>query len=116
MAIRFRKERGALPWECYWNNPLTRKRECAYFETRKEAQKYDSLVKHRLRFERESFQKEENEKGTENLTLEAAYLLYLKQKQFTKKVWNGNLTRCGFCLNAWGRLHCLTSQQQTLKA
>ena len=87
MAIRYRKGR-ASPWQCYWNNPLTGKRECANFATRHEAEKHDSLIKHRLRFDRESFRKEEKESETEKkneLTLEAAYLLYLRQKQFTKK-------------------------------
>ena len=83
MAVRERKGR-ASPWQCYWNNPLTGKRECANFATRKEAEKYDSLIKHRLRFERESFQMEE-EKESAELTLEACYLQYLKEKQFTRK-------------------------------
>ena len=87
MAIRYRKGR-ASPWQCYWNNPLTGKRECANFATRHEAEKHDSLIKHRLRFDRESFQREteeENEKDERGLTLEAAYLLYLRHKQFTRK-------------------------------
>ncbi|MGE9985408.1 tyrosine-type recombinase/integrase [Desulfovibrio sp. SGI.169] len=85
MAIRYRKGR-ALPWQCYWNNPLTKKRECANFLTEEDAKKYDSLIKHRIRFERESFKKEEEEPEEKQtvLTLEGAYLLYLKQKQFSK--------------------------------
>ena len=38
MAIRERKGR-ASPWQCYWNNPITGKRECANFATRLEAEK-----------------------------------------------------------------------------
>lgn len=86
MAIRYRKGR-ASPWQCYWNNPLTGKRECANFITQHEAEKHDSLIKHRIKFDRESFrkeEKEEHEEKTEALTLEGAYLLYLKQKQFNK--------------------------------
>lgn len=83
MAVRERKGR-ASPWQCYWNNPLTGKRECANFATRQEAEKHDSLIKHRIKFERESFQREEEKEATE-LTLEACYLEYLKQKQFTQK-------------------------------
>ena len=41
MAIRYRKGR-ASPWQCYWNNPLTGKRECANFGTQHEAEKHDS--------------------------------------------------------------------------
>ncbi len=87
MAIRYRKGR-ASPWQCYWNNPLTGKRECANFITQHEAEKHDSLIKHRIKFDRESFkkeEKEEHEEKTEALTLEGAYLLYLKQKQFSKE-------------------------------
>ena len=86
MAIRYRKGR-ASPWQCYWNNPLIGKRECANFGTQHEAEKHDSLIKHRIKFDRESFrrEKEEPEEKTEALTLEGAYLLYLKQKQFSKK-------------------------------
>lgn len=84
MAVRERKGR-ASPWQCYWNNPLTGKRECANFATRQEAEKHDSLIKHRIKFERESFQGEEKEEQESELTLEACYLQYLKQKQFTKK-------------------------------
>jgi len=86
MAVRYRKGR-ASPWQCYWNNPYTGKRECANFRTKEEAEKHDSLTKHRLRFERESFKREEEDQEPEapSLTLDACYLLYLKQKQFTKK-------------------------------
>ena len=85
MAVRERKGR-ASPWQCYWNNPLTGKRECANFSTRQEAEKHDSLIKHRIKFERESFKGEEKEeKELTELTLETCYLQYLKEKQFSKK-------------------------------
>lgn len=88
MAIRERKGR-ASPWQCYWNNPITGKRECANFLTKREAEKHDSLIKHRIRFDRESFEREkgeseEQEEAPQELTLEICYLAYLKQKQFTK--------------------------------
>lgn len=85
MAIRYRTGR-ASPWQCYWNNPLTGKRECANFPTRHEAEKHDSLIKHRLKFDRESFQKEGMEsEEPQAITLEECYLEYLKQKKFSKK-------------------------------
>ena len=85
MAIRERKGR-AKPWQCYWNNPYTGKRESQSFATREEAEKEDSLVKHRLRFERESFKHENNEKEVnQEITLEQAFLLYLREKQFSGK-------------------------------
>lgn len=82
MAIRERKGRLS-PWQVYWNNPFTGKRECANFKTETEAKKHDSLIRHRLKFERESFRPEEEENEPE-LTLENAYILYLKEKQFDK--------------------------------
>lgn len=86
MAIRYREGR-ASPWQCYWNNPFTGKRESESFNTEEDAKKHDSLVKHRLRFERESFRKEDAEQvdGSCGLTLEACYLQYLKHKKFSKK-------------------------------
>lgn len=84
MAIRERTGR-ASSWQVYWNNPFTGKRECASFATRQEALKHDSLIKHRLKFDRESFRQEEIEENTEEITLEQAYLLYLREKQFNKK-------------------------------
>lgn len=85
MAIRYRKGR-ASPWQCYWNNPLTGKRECANFPTQHEAEKHDSLIKHRLKFDRESFAQEGTEsEETQATTLEACYLLYLRERQFSKE-------------------------------
>lgn len=81
MAIRERPGR-ARPFQVYWNNPFTGKRESKNFATREEAEKEDSLVKHRLRFERESFKHEEKK---DILTLEAVYMAYLREKQFNKK-------------------------------
>lgn len=86
MAIRERKGR-ASPWQVYWNNPLTGKRECANFATRQEAEKHDSLIKHRIRFDRESFkqgEEEEEKEQAQDMTLEACYLEYLKEKKFTR--------------------------------
>ena len=75
------------------------------FATEEEAKKHDSLIKHRLRYERESFKKEdrENENGTECLTLEQAYLLYLKQKQFSKKSLYWQMDAMRGALELYGR-------------
>lgn len=102
MAVRERKGR-ASPWQCYWNNPLTGKRECANFATRQEAEKHDSLIKHRIKFERESFQGEEKEEQESELTLEACYLQYLKQKQFSKKDLKSHLSSMRPALIAFGQ-------------
>lgn len=59
MAIRKRNGR-ASPYQVYWNNPFTGKRESASFATLAEARKEESLVKHRLEFDRESFSPGDN--------------------------------------------------------
>lgn len=84
MAIRKREGR-AKPWQVYWNNPFTGKRETISFETKEEAEKEDSLVKHRLKFERESFRhcNEAEDRGAKAITLEAVYMKYLEEKQFS---------------------------------
>ena len=83
MAIRFRKGRKS-PWQVYWNNPITGARESESFATEHEAKKHDSLIKHRIMFERESFTPQEEEPEQKHLTLEDCYLLYLREKQFNK--------------------------------
>lgn len=104
MAIRYRQGR-ASPWQCYWNNPLTGKRECANFVTEEDAKKHDSLIKHRIRFERESFKKEEMEEQGEGsvLTLEACYLCYLKQKQFNRNAIHWQMDAMRFPLRKVGK-------------
>ena len=58
MAIRQRKGRRK-PWEVYWNNPFTLKRESLYVETEEEAKKQEALKKYQLKYERDSFRKDE---------------------------------------------------------
>ena len=60
MAIRQRKGRKK-PWEVYWNNPFTLKRESLYVETEEEAKKQDALKKFQLKYERDFFRREEAE-------------------------------------------------------
>ena len=101
MAVRYRKGR-ASPWQCYWNNPLTGKRECANFATKLEAEKHDSLIKHRIRFERESFQREEKEEESKELTLEMCYLQYLREKQFSRNTLEMQLVSMRYPLKKLG--------------
>ena len=60
MAIRQRVGRKK-PWEVYWNNPFTLKRESLYVETEEEAKKQDALKKFQLKYERDFFRREEAE-------------------------------------------------------
>lgn len=84
MAIRHREGRKK-PWEVYWNNPFTLKRESLYVETEEEAKKQDALKKYQLRYERDLFRKEESGEPKIRHTIESAYYLYLKEKSFKKK-------------------------------
>lgn len=106
MAIRKREGR-ACPWQVYWNNPFTGKRECANFATKEEARKEDSLVKHRLKFDRESFKKEEEQEAEqpEELTLEQAYWLYLREKQFSKTSLSAQLSSMRLIMERLGKIH-----------
>lgn len=102
MAIRERKGKPH-PWQTYWNNPITGKRESASFETRLEAEKHDSLIKHRIKFERESFRPEAQERK-EELTFEQAYLLYLQEKQFSRKAMTLQVRVMRSLLQKWAAM------------
>lgn len=82
MAIRQLKGR-AKGWLVYWRNPHTGKQESKAFSTKQEAKKEESLIKHRLLFERDSFDK--GIEQPETITLEQVYVLYIKEKQFSKE-------------------------------
>ena len=107
MAIRFRKGRKA-PWQVYWNNPFTGKRESASFLTQEEALKEDSLIKHRLRFDRESFAVDGTLQHTSQeppvATLEECFLAYLKWKQFTKNSLAKQLDNMRLALKRMGTM------------
>ena len=81
MAIRQRKGRKK-PWEVYWNNPFTLKRESLYVETEEEAKKQDALKKYQLKYERDSFRKDEVSETNQEHTFESVYYLFLKEKHF----------------------------------
>ncbi|MBD5641857.1 MAG: site-specific integrase [Desulfovibrio sp.] len=100
MAIRERK--GQKPWQVYWNNPLTGKRECESFATRLEAEKADSLIKHRLKFEKESFGEAKTQE-VKTYSLEAVYMSYLRQRQFTKKSLGWQLDSMKLALSLYGQ-------------
>lgn len=115
MAIRERKGR-ASPWQVYWNNPLSGKRESANFATRQEAEKHDSLIKHRIRFDRESFRwGEEEQEPTQEVTLESCYLAYLKEKQFSKKGLSWQMDAMRYPLQKIGLLPVTSITRQHLE-
>lgn len=101
MAIRHRPERK-LPWIVYWKNPFTGKTEEEGYLTEGEAKKANSLVKHRLKYERESFRPVEASPAPADDTLEACYYLYLKAKRFNKKGLKTSLDCMKACLEILG--------------
>jgi len=76
MAIRHRPERR-LPWQVYWNNPNSGRRESRNFLTEKEAKKHNSTIKHRLDHEPESFAAVVDQ-VPHSLALESLVMLYLR--------------------------------------
>ncbi len=119
MAIRERKGRAA-PFEVYWINPWTKKRESRSFADRQEAEKEDSLIKHRLRFDRESFDKgyiyeQETQNEDPALTLQASYMLYLREKQFTKKGTSWQIDAMRYPLQKLGALPLASITRQHLE-
>lgn len=105
MAIRFRAGRVS-PYECYWNNPFTGKRECVYFPSKEEAEKHNSLIKHRLRYDRDSFRNaEELEENDKKMTFEDAYAEYLKLKKFNKKRFGWHMDCMRLALKEVGAMY-----------
>ena len=90
MAIRQRKGRRK-PWEVYWNNPFTLKRESLYVETEEEAKKQDALKKYQLKFERDMFRREEITPSKIEHTFESAYYLFLKDRRFPEEALKRHL-------------------------
>ena len=69
----------------YWKNPITGKQEAKSFATKEEAEKENSLILHRLKYERESFRPVEEPTKSDNPTFEQVYLVYLQEKRFDKR-------------------------------
>ena len=102
MAIRHREGRKK-PWEVYWNNPFTFKRESLCVETKEEAQKQDALKKYQLKFERDLFRPAEEEAVQVEQTLESAFYLYLKERQLSQKSFRSILEAMGASLRFYGQ-------------
>ncbi len=116
MAVRYRKDKHS--WQVYWNNPFTGKRESKSFATEVEAKKEESLVKHRLKFERDSFHREGNntqEQATGELTVEQVYLLYIKAKNFDKPAIRNQLANLKWIFQKIGNSPISEVTKQTLK-
>lgn len=91
MAIRFLKGKKS-PYQVYWNNPFTGRRESASFAQETEAKKHDALIKYQIKYERERFRPEEKKdtRAVQN-TLESVYYLYLRDRGFNEKSFEWSL-------------------------
>jgi integrase len=105
MAIRKRPDR-AKPYQVYWNNPITGKRESKSFEKIGDARKHDSLIAHRLEHERESFMPEDYtpESESSGITFDALYWTYLRYKKFSKDNAAKQIDNMRQFLSAFGQL------------
>ena len=115
MAIRYREKYKT--WQVYWNNPFTGKRESKSFANKKDAEKANSLVIHRLKYEPESFRPEEPE-GTETTTrtLEHVYLEYLYEKQFSKREVSTHRCHFQYVLSRFGEKNIAEISKADLEA
>jgi integrase len=80
MAIRKRKDR-ASPYQVYWNNPFTGQRESTSFATLAEARREDSLIKHRLKHERDFFRSEDKPAKATGSTVREILALYMASRK-----------------------------------
>ena len=114
MAIR-KREGKARPWQVYWRNPFSGRQESACYETLKEAEKADDMIKFRLKHERDSFRKAapaHKEEDEPDNSFEAIFYSYLKEKQFNKETLHMMLTSLRQALLMIGRkrIDCISRQ------
>ena len=102
MAIRYRE--SSRTWQVYWNNPFSGKRESKTFADKKEAEKENSLVQYRLKYERESFRPAEEETPKQEFTLEQVFLEYLKEKKFSERDFSTLLSHMKPALSRIGEM------------
>lgn len=101
MAIRYRKEYKT--WQVYWRNPETGKRESKTFTNKEEAEKENSLILHRLKYESESFAcKPETPTQIEPITLTEVYIEYLCEKKFSTVELSNHRSNFSYVLKELG--------------
>ena len=103
VAIRFRKEYNT--WQVYWNNPITKKRESKSYSNHKEAEKANSLILHRLKYEPESFRLRdvtEDAKNTSSITMAQVYEEYLVEKNMQRLDEKSNRVHFKYILENYG--------------
>lgn len=79
MSVEYRKDRR-LKWRAVWRNPFTGQKESASFATKQEAEKHDSLIKHRLKYDRDSF-RDGAAPSRDELILDDLLNIYIKRQK-----------------------------------
>ena len=81
MAVREVKGRKR-PFVVYWINPFTNRRESKSCATKEDAEKLDAYVKYQLKYERDSFRRDEAADGSaaKQQTLETVLYQYLRER------------------------------------
>ncbi|EPR42684.1 integrase family protein [Desulfovibrio sp. X2] len=113
MSIEHRPDRKS-PWRVVWRNPITGKREHKAFGEKAEALKFDSLIKHRIKFEPESFD-DGTEPRRDALTLDGLVLLYLRDKKMSDLDTRKTLCHVKPLLEAVGRVLVSTMTVQDMR-
>lgn len=93
MAIRTLKNGKR---QVYYRNPFTGRQESRCFDTVEAAEKFDALIKYRLKYERDGFRRDDREEPAPKVdTFETVFLVYLKDKVTNKKAlaWQLDCTK-----------------------
>ena len=116
MAIR-KKQRanGELSYLVYWVNPYTGKQESKNFHDPKEAKAYDSLVKHKIKHDDEEFKPKEYIRSGNELTIEDATFLYLREKQFASNLSAKFLSIIKMTLEKFGHIRLADFDKHTFE-
>ncbi|BDQ35879.1 hypothetical protein SYK_02390 [Pseudodesulfovibrio nedwellii] len=86
MGVQKTKRKSGIVYRAYWKNPFTKKKEYGPWESEKaDASKLDSLMGHRLKYEREYFQPqiEEGPANSDDLTVNEVCLAYMQGGEMT---------------------------------
>lgn len=87
-----KRKSGITVYRATWTNPFTKKRERGpWQEDRNKAVELDSLIKHKLKFERDYFKPENyEEKASDELSVSEICLAYLEQGEMTDSTRTNN--------------------------
>jgi integrase len=109
------KDGREKPWHVYFNHPFSGKRVTIPFSDEKAAKAENSSIKHRLKYDRESFREDDGDQDAENgngeLTVDDVLLMYLrdvaarkKDMRFAKRNMENTLSHLVFVRPIIGRI------------